>query len=135
MNSIELYIGIGILVVAGCAVQFVVSYRRHRRDHRQDLEPMLKSHGFTFISAKWPGLFKVGPFPKVEVEVGRPQSRFGGIRGEYDEYRVVTVKDSQGNRFEIWARLEFELFRLRHIRWRADKSRNASLQDISFLEN
>ena len=135
MNSIELYIGIGILVVAGCAVQFVVSYRRHRRDHRQDLEPMLKSHGLTFISAKWPGLFKVGPFPKVEVEVGRPQSRFGGIRGEYDEYRVVTVKDSQGNRFEIWARLEFELFRLRRIRWRADKSRNASLQDISFLEN
>lgn len=135
MNSIELYIGIGILVLAGCAVQFVVSYRRHRRDHRQDLEPMLKSHGLTFISAKWPGLFKVGPFPKVEVEVGRPQSRFGGIRGEYDEYRVVTVKDSQGNRFEIWARLEFELFRLRRIRWRADKSRNASLQDISFLEN
>ena len=135
MNSIELYIGIGILVVAGCAVQFVVSYRRHRRDHRQDLEPMLKSHGLTFISAKWPGLFKVGPFPKVEVEIGRPQSRFGGIRGEYDEYRVVTVKDSQGNRFEIWARLEFELFRLRRIRWRADKSRNASLQDISFLEN
>ena len=135
MNSIELYIGIGILVVAGCAVQFVVSYRRHRRDHRQDLEPMLKSHGLTFISAKWPGLFKVGPFPKVQVEVGRPKSRFVGIRGEYDEYRVVTVKDSQGNRFEIWARLEFELFRLRRIRWRADKSRNASLQDISLFEN
>ena len=135
MRGIEFYMGIAILVMVGCAFQFVVSYRRHRRDHRQDLEPILNSHGLTFISAKWPGLFKVGPFPKVEVEVGRPQSRFGGIRGEYDEYRVVTVKDSQGNRFEIWARLEFELFRLRRIRWCADKSRNASLQDISFLEN
>ena len=135
MNGIELYIGIGILVLAGCAVQFVVSYRRHRRDHRPDLEPILNSHGLTFISAKWPGLFKVGQFPKVEMEVGRPQSRFGGIRGEYDEYRVVTVKDSRGNQFEIWARLEFEFFRLRRIRWRADKSRKAFLQDISFLEN
>ena len=135
MNSIELYIGIGLLVLAGCAVQFMVSYRRHRRDHRQDLEPILNSHGLTFISAKWPGLFKVGPFPKVEVEVGRPQSRFGGIRGEYDEYRVVTVKDSQGNRFEIWARLEFEVFRLRRIRWRVDKSRYPSLQGMNLLEN
>ncbi len=135
MRGIEFYIGIAILVIAGCAVQFVISYRRHRRDHRHDLEPILNSHGLTFISAKWPGLFKVGPFPKVEVEAGRPQSRFAGIRGEYDEYRVVTVKDSQGNRFEMWARLEFEFSRLRRIRWRADKSRNLTLQDISLFEN
>jgi hypothetical protein len=80
-------------------------------------------------------MFKVGPFPKFEVEAGRPQSRFAGIRGEYDEYRIVTVQDSNGQIIEMWARLEFELFRLRRIRWRVENNRNFPAQVKKILEN
>ena len=135
MSDIVLYIGIGVLVASGLAVQVLITHHRHRRDHCKDLEPILKTHELTFVAARWPGRFKVGPFPKFEVEVGRPQSRVGGIRGEYDEYRIVTVKDSQGKIHELWAKLEFELFRLRRIRWRAENAKNFPAQTREMLEN
>jgi len=135
MSDIVLYIGIGVLVASGLAVQVLITHRRHRRDHCKDLEPILKTHELTFVAARWPGRFKVGPFPKFEVEVGCPQSRVGGIRGEYDEYRIVTVKDSQGKIHELWAKLEFELFRLRRIRWRAKNAKNLPAQTREMLEN
>ena len=87
------------------------------------------------MSASWPGRFKVGPFPKFEIEVGHPQSRVGGIRGEFDEYRIVTVQDSQGNLHELWANLEFELFHLQRIRWRAENDKNLPAQARKMLEN
>ena len=135
MSDIALYIGIGVLVLGGIAVQIVVTRRRHRRDHRKDVESILAAHGLTFVSAKWPGMFNVGPFPKFGVEVGRPQSRVGGIRGEYDEYRIVTARDSEGNTHELWAKLEYELFRIRQIKWRAENSQNLPLQARQLLEN
>lgn len=135
MSDIVLYIGIGVLVAGGFGVQLLITHRRHGRDHRKDLEPILIAHGLTFVSASWPGRFKVGPFPKFEIEVGRPQSRVGGIRGEYDEYRIVTVQDSRGNLHELWANLEFELFRLRRIRWRAEDAKNLPSQAREMLEN
>ncbi len=135
MSDIVLYIGIGLLVAGGLAVQLFITHRRHMRDHRKDLEPILKTHGLTFVSASWPGRFKVGPFPKFEIEVGRPQSRVGGIRGEFDEYRIVTVQDSRGNLHELWANLEFELFRLRRIRWRAENAKSLHSQAREMLEN
>ena len=135
MSDILLYIGIGVLVAIGLGVQLFITHRRHMRDHRKDLEPILKTHGLTFVSASWPGRFKVGPFPKFEIEVGRPQSRVGGIRGEFDEYRIVTVQDSRGNLHELWANLEFELFRLRRIRWRAENAKSLPSQAREMLEN
>ena len=134
MSDIILYIGIGAIVAVGLAVQLLITHRRHIRDHRKDLEPILKTHGLTFVSASWPGRLNVGPFPKFQIEVGRPHSRVGGIRGEYDEYRIVTVQDSQGNLHELWAKLEFELFRLHRIRWRAENAGNLSSQAREILE-
>jgi hypothetical protein len=135
LSDIVLYLGIGALAASGLAVQLLITHRRHNRDHREDLEPILKDHGLTFVSARWPGWFKVGPFPKFEIEVSRPQSRVGGIRGEYNEYRIVTVQDSQENLHELWANLEFELFRLRRIKWRTENAKNFPSQAKEMLEN
>ncbi len=131
----DVLIGIGVLVASGLAAQVLITHRRHRRDHRKDFEPILNTHGLTFVSARWPGRFNVGPFPKIEIEIGRPQSRIGGIRGEYDEYRIVTVQDSKGKNHELWAKLEFELFRLRRISWRVGDGQNLPSQYREMLEN
>ncbi len=135
MTDATLYIGIGILVVVVLSVQFLITWRRHHRDYREHLEPILSSHGLQFVSARWPWFFKVGPFPKFEVEVGRPQSRVGGIRGEYNEYRIVTFQDSEGKAHEVWANLEFEMFRLRRLRWRTDSRYDLTEAARGLLEN
>ena len=135
MSVTILYIVIGMLAVAGLALQLAVARRRHNRDHRNDLEPILAAHGLTFVAARWPGIFKVGPFPQFEIEVGRPQSRLGGIRGEYDTYRVVSARDSNGNLHALWARIEFEGFRLRRISWRSKNEQNLPSPARRILDN
>lgn len=135
MNGTVLYFVVGMLMVGGFAAQFLISRRRHRRDHREDLIPILAAHGLTFVSARWPGFFKVGPFPKFGIEVGRPQSRIGGIYGEYDEYRVVTVKNSEGKVYQLWAKLEFELFKLHKVSWRWEIGQEVSTQVKGLAEN
>lgn len=135
MEKILVYIGIGLCVVGGLAIYSVIVHSRHQRDHSKDLEPVLAAHGLIFMSARWPGMFNVGPFPKVEIQVGGSQSRVGGIRGEYDEYRIVTAQDSQDNIHVLWARLEFEFFRLRSIRWRAENVQNLPPSAREMFEN
>ena len=75
------------------------------------------------------------PFPKFEVEYGRPQTRVGGLCGEYREYRVVTFEDADGRQHEVWALVEFEMFSFRRIRLRAARTDGIppSLREI--LEN
>ena len=124
-----------MLVIAGLTFQLAIALRRHKRDHRMDLEPILAAHGLTFLSSKWPGLFKVGLFPKFEIEVGRPQSRVGGIRGEYDTYRIVSARDAHGNLYEFWARIEFEGFRLRRISWRSENEQHLPSQVRQIMDN
>lgn len=74
---------VGILLLFGGMSALVIARRRQQRDLREYLEPALRERGLTFISAVHPGIFKVGPFPKIEVERGRPQTKVGGVRGEY----------------------------------------------------
>ena len=135
LDKLLIYIVIGTLVFGALSVQLIITRRRHGKDHREDLQPILAEEGLIYVTSRWPGMFKVGPFPKFEVEVGRPQSRIGGIRGEYDEYRIVTVQDSQGNIFETWARLEFELFQLKGIRLRMEAGHNVPAQAQKIVEN
>lgn len=125
-----------ICVIGGfLLVAFVISRRRHQRDLRQYLEPELRRCGVDFISAVYPGMFKIGPFPKIEFEVGRPQSTIGGIRGEYDEYRIVSFKDSTGATHRLWALVEFEMFRFRRVRWRAEQKDGLPPSVLPILEN
>ena len=134
MNESGMYLVIGLFLIGGLAVQFIIARRRHQKDHRQDLEPILAAHGLTFVSAKWPGMFKVGPFPKFEFKMAGPQSRMGGVRGEYTEYRIVTCQDSQGNKHLLWVQLEFELFQLTEVRWRVEEGQDLPSQALGMVE-
>ena len=120
MDDAPIPILIGVLVAAGAAFQLLLLRRRHGRSYREHLAPILEGHGLSLVSSEFPGWFQTGPFPRFEVEVGRPQTRVAGVRGEFDEYRRVTAVDPGGNEFTLWALLEFEAFRLRRVRWRAE---------------
>ena len=94
----------------------------------------LRKRGVEFVSAVYPGIFKVGPFPKFEVTVGRPQSRALGFRGEYSEYRIVTFKNKAGQTQQLWAKVDFELFRFARVRWRAERKESMPPALLPILE-
>ena len=125
---------VGLLLV-GVASAFVIARRRHRRDLSKYLEPVLHQCDVKFISAAYPGLFKVGPFPKFEVERGRPQTTIGGTRGEYNEYRIVRFSDSTGRVYQLWALVEFEMFQFGRVRWRAEQRDSLPASVLPILEN
>ncbi len=116
--------------------QVIVSRRRQRRDVREYLAPPLRERSAEFISAVSPkGLFNTGPFPKFEAEVGRPISSIAGVQGEYLEYKIVHFRDSEGAVPELWALIEFEVFKFRRVRWRAEYKEGLSPAILSMLEN
>lgn len=128
-------IGFIVLVATGIFIYVFIIWRRHQKDYREHLEPILNAHGFKFVTAKWPGFFKVGPFLSFEVEKGRVQSRIFGFRGEFSEYRIVKFQDPKGQLYEIWANIEFELFRFRRVRWRAYNTQDLPENTKAMLEN
>lgn len=135
MSDYQTFWIIGVFLIAGGLSAFVISRRRHQQDLRQYLEPVLRECGVTFIAAVYPGMFKVGPFPKVEFERGRPQTKIGGVPGEYGEYRVVSFSNSNGEEFRLWALVEFEMFRFRRVRWRAERKDSLPKSVLPLLEN
>jgi hypothetical protein len=111
---------VGLLVVTGIVVSIIIWRHRRGRTHEGTLGPILAERGLTLLSMKTPGFFSVGPFPKIELRSGRPQSRVLGVQGEYNAYRIVELADGEGNRYRLWALLEFELFKLARVRWRVE---------------
>ena len=134
MDDVSITVLLGILIAGGAAFQFLLLRRRHGRSHREHLAPSLERYGLSLVSSEFPGWFKTGPFPRFEIEVGRPQTRVAGVRGEFDEYRLVTAADSGGNQCRLWALLEFEAFRLRRVRWRAEPNAKAPDSVRTLLE-
>jgi hypothetical protein len=135
MRDIEIFWIIGISLFVGGGSTLAILRRRHQRDLREFLEPDLRKCGVTFISAVYPGSFKVGPFPTFEGPGSRPQTTIGGIRGEYNEYRIVTFSDPKGAVFRLWALVEFEMFQFRRVRWRAEQKDSLPQSVLSIVEN
>ena len=85
------------------------------KDSSKDLsgfiEPKLKSRGFKMISCTYPGLFKVGPFKKIEWSIGKPQINNGNIQYEYTYYRIVKFKTNNNVTAKVWAKIETNWFK------------------------
>ena len=52
------------------------------KNFRNLIEPQLEKAGMKYIKSEYPGLFKVGPFKKFEIEIGKPQINNGTVRYE-----------------------------------------------------
>ena len=134
MHDPFIHILAGVLVLSAL-ISLFVARRRHSRDYREHLEPVLHGLGLRFVSSVHPGMYRVGPFPKTEWVFGRPQSHVFGIRGEYSEYRIVSFEDPKGRLHQIWAKVQFELFRFRRVRWRAENFDGLPTCLLPILEN
>jgi len=81
------------------------------KDFRELIEPQLEKYGMKYIKAEYPGIFKVGPFKKFEIEIGKPQINNGAVRYEKRYYRKITVLANNKKEIEIWAKIDTGWFK------------------------
>ena len=103
------------VVILFVVLAFITGYIRWKWDKTKDFQdvirPLLKIHGLNFTRSEYPGLFQVGPFKKVTIEIGKPQINNGAIQYERTHYRKVFVTKENGEQIEIWAKIETGWFK------------------------
>ena len=99
---------IPIVIIIGLFIQWISD---SAKDFSDIIELELKTKGIKFISSKYPGLFKVGPFKKFEVSIGKPQINDGAIQYENTYYRIVEVKTKNNTTIKIWAKIDTNWFK------------------------
>ena len=101
-----LFISVGIPIAL-----YVHWMRQKSKDFTGIIEAELKKNELRFVSSTYPGLFKVGPFSRFEISIGKPQINNGAIQYEKSYYRIVEVK-TKGNQNEtVWAKIETSWFK------------------------
>lgn len=108
---------VALAIILGLAFPFIRWIKRRSKSYEEILRPQIEEAGLTFVRSIRPSLGQHDPFPKFQLEFGRPYSNTPIGRGEYTVRRIVTVIDTSGYESEMWAKLEFELFRLRRVVW------------------
>lgn len=82
-----------------------------RKNFKNLIEPQLEKFGMKYIKSEYPGIFKVGPFKKFEIEIGKPQINNSTIRYERTYYRKVTALVNNKSEIEIWAKIQTGWFK------------------------
>ena len=81
------------------------------KDFSELIESKLKTKGIKFVSSTYPGLFKVGPFKKFEISIGKPQINDGTIQYENTYYRMIELKTKNDTTKIIWAKIDTSWFK------------------------
>ncbi len=97
-----------LAIPIGIAFQWITDKTKKFSDI---IEVEVKKQGLNFVNSKYPGLFKVGPFKKFEIKIGRPTINNGAIRYDNTYYRIVHIKTKSNETKFVWAKIETNLFK------------------------
>ena len=101
-----LWISIGL--VLGLSIKW---FTDKSKNFAKIIEVDLKKHGLKYVSSKYPGLFKVGPFKKFEITIGKPMINNGTIQYDHTYYRIVELRTKNNRTERIWAKIETNWFK------------------------
>jgi len=75
------------------------------KDFFELIELELRSKGMKLSSCSYPGLFKVGPFEKISISIGKPQINKGAIQYEKTYFRIIELKTKNNKTKKIWVKI------------------------------
>lgn len=78
--------------------------KAHARKFREEIESEINPFGFKYISSRFPGTMKVGPFRNGLVEIFYVLKEGGSVR-DHIHYRIVQFHDQKGRVQRIWLRI------------------------------
>ena len=104
-----------LIVIIFIIITLGLFYIRYKIDARRNFDELLKKelkpHGFQLVKSEYPGLLKVGPFKKIEVEIGKPQINRGAIQYERTYYRKLQILTNKNQQVQVWAKIETGWFK------------------------
>lgn len=86
------------------------------KDFTEQIETELKLEKMSLLNLSYPGLFKVGPFKKIEISIGKPIIN-GAVQYENTYYRIVELKTEKNKTYKIWARIDTNWFKETKIKF------------------
>lgn len=107
MSSYWLLIIIFFLLI-GLAINWLID---SSKDFTELIDAELKQKGMRLLHLKYPGIFNVGPFKKIEISIGKPQINDGTIQYERTYFRIVALKTKKGIYYKIWAKIHTNWFK------------------------
>lgn len=78
--------------------------KAHKRTFRVDIEQQFEQYRFKYISSRFPGTMKVGPFRNGFFEIFHVLKNGGTIR-DHIHYRIVQFSDQQGKNHKVWLKI------------------------------
>ena len=114
-----------IIIPIGIAISLYIAWiTDSSKDFKDIVEVELKKKGFKLISLTYPGLFKVGPFKKIEVSFGKPKINDGAIQYEKTYYRIAEVKTLKNKTNKIWVKIETSWFKESKVEFKEVENKN-----------
>tara|TARA_B100000809_G_C14858869_1_gene431108 strand:+ start:114 stop:488 length:375 start_codon:yes stop_codon:yes gene_type:complete len=108
-----------LIFISGAFFLVIVRYYIGKNKKFDDLiKPMLKKNDLKLIDIKYPGLFKVGPFPRFEISFGKPQINNGAIHYEKSYYRIMSVTTKTKEIVNVWVKIETSWFKKTKIEFK-----------------
>lgn len=108
MNSYLLILIISVVIAVSILIKWISD---SSKDFFELIETELKSKGMKLISCTYPGIFKVGPFEKFEISIGKPQINGGAIEYEKNYYRIVELKTKSNKTKKVWVKITINWFK------------------------
>ena len=107
MSSYWIFIVIFFLLI-GILINWLID---SSKDFTELIDAELKQKGMRLLHLKYPGIFNVGPFKKIEISIGKPQINDGTIQYERTYFRIVALKTKKGISYKIWAKIHTNWFK------------------------
>ncbi len=92
------------------------------KDFSELIQVELRKNGMKLVSSKYPGIFKVGPFEKVKISIGKPLINDGAIQYEKSYIRLVKLETKTKKVQEVWVRISTHWFKETKIEFRPQLS-------------
>ncbi len=105
------YYWILLILIAIPIGLFMKSVSDKSKNFNDIIEAELKKYGLKYVNSMYPGLFKVGPFKKLEITIGKPMINNGAIQYEHTYYRIVELETKKKRKEKIWAKIETSWFK------------------------
>lgn len=76
------------------------------KDFTSLIDSKLKANNMKLIHLTYSGLFKVGPFRKFEISIGKPQINDGAIQYKKTYYRIVELETRKKTTEKVWVKIK-----------------------------